>query len=159
MFQATNRIIDRIIEGFGVLGGCFLLVMIAMTFMESIARYSGHPTWSMEFTEYALVYLVFLAISFAEKNGDHIAVDFFINLLPGRIKNYVEIFNYICIILLTLTLTYYGVKLTLKSYAFDVLSPTPLRIPMFWVHGILPIGTAVMSIKSFLKFISLMKER
>ena len=160
MFQAINRVTDRIIIGFGVLGGCMLCVMISATFFESVARYLGHPTsWSMEFTEYALVYLTFLAISVTEKYGGHIRVDFFINLLPGKIRKYVEIFNYFCIILFTVALTYYGVKLLLRSYFTDVLSPTPLRVPVFWVQGILPIGAAVMTMKSFLKIVFLIRER
>ena len=160
MFQAINRILSRILEGVGLLAGCLLCLMIFMTFFESVARYSGYPTtWTMEFTEYALVYLVCLAISYAEKYGDHIRVDFFINLLPRKIKNYVEIFNYFCIILLTITLTYYGFKLSLKSFTFGVLSPTPLRVPLFLVQSILPIGMAMMAVKSFFKFLSLIKER
>jgi len=160
MLQAINHGIDRIIMGFGVLGGCMLCIMISATFFESIARYLGHPTsWSMEFTEYALVYLTFLAISVTEKYGDHIRVDFFIKLLPGKIKSYVEIFNYFCIILLAAVLTYYGVRLLLKSYATGVLSPTPLRVPVFWVQGILPVGAAVMTMKCFLKFVFLIRGR
>ena len=160
MFQAINRILSRILEGVGLLAGCLLCLMIFMTFFESVARYSGYPTtWTMEFTEYALVYLVCLAISYAEKYGDHIRVDFFINLLPRKIKNYVEIFNYCCIILLTITLTYYGFKLSLKSFIFGVLSPTPLRVPLFLVQSILPIGMAIMAVKSFFKFLSLIEER
>jgi TRAP-type C4-dicarboxylate transport system permease small subunit len=160
MFQTINHVTNRIIEGFALLGGCMLCVMISSTFFESMVRYIGYPTsWTVEFTEYALVYLVFLAISYTEKNNDHIRVDFFINLLPRRIKNYVEIFNYFCIVLLMIVLTYYGVKFFLKSYTTGVLSPTPLRVPVFWVQGILPIGAAVMSIKCFLKFISLIRKR
>ena len=137
-----------------------LCIMISATFFESVARYLGHPTsWSMELTEYALVYLTFLAISVTEKHGDHIRVDFFIRLLPEKIKSYVEIFNYFCIILFTVVLTYYGVKLLLRSYFTGVLSPTPLRVPVFWVQGILPIGAAVMTTKSFLKFVFLIRGR
>jgi len=160
MFQAIDRVINRFVEGFGLLAGCLLCLMIFMTFFESVARYVGYPTsWTMEFTEYALVYLICLAISYAEKYSDHIRVDFFINLLPRKIKNYVEIFNYCCIILLTITLTYYGFKLSLKSFTFGVLSPTPLRVPLFLVQSILPIGMAMMAVKSFFKFLSLIKER
>ena len=160
MFQTIDRIINRVVDGFGLLGGCLLCLMIFMTFFESLARYSGHPTiWTMEFTEYALVYLVCLAVSYAEKYGDHIRVDFFINLLPGKIKNYVEIFNYFCIVLLSITLTYYGVRLSLRSYGFNVLSPTPLRVPLFWVQSVLPVGMAMMSVKSLLRFLSLIKKR
>jgi len=160
MFRSIDRIINRMVDGFGVLGGCLLCFMIFMTFFESLARYSGHPTiWTMEFTEYTLVYLVCLAASYTEKYGDHIRVDFFINLLPRKIKNYVEVFNYFCIILLSITLTYYGVRLSLRSYGFHVLSPTPLRVPLFWVQSILPVGMAMLSVKSFLKFLSLIKER
>jgi TRAP-type C4-dicarboxylate transport system permease small subunit len=160
MFQAINRIVNRLVEGFGLLAGCLLCLMIFMTFFESVARYVGYPTsWTMEFTEYALVYLVCLAISYAEKYDDHIRVDFFINLLPRKIKNYVEIFDYFCIILLSIALTYYGFRLSLKSFTFDVLSPTPLRVPLFLVQSILPIGMAMMAVKSFFNFLSLIKER
>ena len=160
MFQTIDRIINRVVEGFGVLAGCLLCLMIFMTFFESAARYTGHPTtWTAEFTEYALVYLVFLAISYAEKYGDHIRVDFFISLLPTKIKNRVEIFNTFCIIVLSIALTYYGAKFSLKSYAFDVLSPTPMRVPMVLVQGILPVGMAMMAVKSFSKFLSLIKKR
>lgn len=160
MFQAIERIIDRVVEGFGCLAGGLLCFMILMTFFESLARYTGHPTtWTAEFTEYALVYLVCLAISYTEKYGDHIRVDFFIGLLPAKIKNRVEIFNSLCIILLTAALTYYGVKFSLKSYAFDVLSPTPLRVPLYWVQGILPVGMAMLGVKSFFKLLSLIRAR
>lgn len=160
MFQTIDRIINRVVDGFGLLGGCVLCLMIFMTFFESLARYSGHPTtWTMEFTEYALVYLVCLAASYTEKYGDHIRVDFFINLLPKKIRNYVELFNYACIIVLGIALTYYGMKLSFRSYGFNVLSPTPLRVPLFWVQVILPIGMAMMSVKSFLKFLSFIKEK
>jgi TRAP-type C4-dicarboxylate transport system permease small subunit len=160
MFQTVDRITSRVVDGFGVAGGVVLCFMMFITFFESLARYSGRPTtWTMEFTEYALVYLVCLAASYAEKWGDHIRVDFFINLLPGKIKNYVEIFNTFCIILLSITLTYYGVRLSLRSYHFNVLSPTPLRVPLFLVQSILPVGMAMMSVKSFFKFLSLIDKK
>jgi TRAP-type transport system small permease protein len=160
MFQFISHLIDRIVEGFGVLSGFMLCSMISMSFFESVARYLGYPTtWTLEFTEYALVYLVYLGMSYAEKYGSHIRVEFFINLLPKKIKNHVEIFNAFCIILFSVMMTYYGFRLLSRSFASGVVSPTPVRVPLFWIHAVLPIGMAVMAIKNVFTFLSLVRER
>jgi TRAP-type C4-dicarboxylate transport system permease small subunit len=160
MHHVVNRIIDSIIDGFAWLGGFMLCSIIFMASFESIARYLSYPTsWTLELTEYALIYSVFLGISYAEKYGDHIRVDFFIDLLTGKTKKYVEIFNYICIILFIIPMIYYGFKLWIKSFTAGVLSPTPLRVPLFWIQFIFPIGMALMFVKILLKFISLFRVR
>jgi TRAP-type C4-dicarboxylate transport system permease small subunit len=160
MLQAIDRIIDRIINGFAWLGGLMLCSIIFMASYESVVRYLGYPTsWTLELTEYALVYSVFLGVSYAEKYGDHIRVDFFIDLLTRKTKQFVEIFNYICIILFIIPMIYYGFRLCLKSFTAGVLSPTPLGVPLFWIHLIFPIGMALMFVKILLKFISLLRVR
>jgi TRAP-type C4-dicarboxylate transport system permease small subunit len=137
-----------------------LCSIIFMASFESIMRYLGYPTsWTLELTEYALVYSVFLGVSYAEKYGDHIRVDFFIDLLTKKNKTYVDIFNYICIILFISPMTYYGFRLWFKSFTSGVLSPTPLRVPLIWIQLIFPIGMTLMLIKVLLKFISLLRVR
>jgi TRAP-type C4-dicarboxylate transport system permease small subunit len=137
-----------------------LCSIIFMASFESIMRYLGYPTsWTLELTEYALVYSVFLGVSYAEKYGDHIRVDFFIDLLTKKNKKYVDIFNYICIILFISPMTYYGFRLWFKSFTSGVLSPTPLRVPLIWIQLIFPIGMTLMLIKVLLKFISLLRVR
>jgi TRAP-type C4-dicarboxylate transport system permease small subunit len=158
--QMFHRAVDRIIQVFGIVGGFMVCAMIAMTFYECIARYAGHATtWTLELTEYALVYLVFMAVSYAEKHDYHMRVDYFINLLPGKLKNCVELFNYVSIVLFGVLLTYYGIRLSIRSLTSGVVSPTALRFPLFWVHIILPVGMTVMTLKCFLKLLSLMKSK
>lgn len=160
MWEIVNHKIDRIIEGFGVVAAFTLCAMMFMTTFESGARLLNRPTtWALELTEYANVYAAYFAASYAEKFGDHIRVDFFIDQLPINIKRYVEIFNSLCILFFVITLVYYGLRLSIESFTFNVKSVSPLGVPMFYVRSVLPLGMALMAVKCFLKLIDLIRNK
>ena len=129
---------------------CMVLMieMVAVIFFQVVSRYCFGIAhfWAEEMAVFSMIWLVFLGSVIAESRNDHTRITFFVNLLPRRMKAYVDSFSdLLCIIFLAV--------LTVKSN--DVISiamkniSTGVRIPMGFVYLSLPIGGILMILYFF----------
>lgn len=127
----------------------FLMVeMVAVIFFQVVSRYCFGIAhfWAEEMAVFSMIWLVFLGSVIAESKNDHTRITFFVNLLPKRLRAYVNsVSDLLCVIFLAV--------LTVKSN--DVISiamkniSTGVRIPMGFVYLSLPIGGVLMILYFF----------
>ena len=119
----------------------FLLIeMVAVIFFQVVSRYCFGIAhfWAEEMAVFSMIWLVFLGSVIAESRNDHTRITFFVNLLPGGLRRYVNSFSDFLAIL------------TVKSG--DVIAiamkniSTGVRIPMGVVYLSLPVGGILMSL-------------
>lgn len=131
-----------------VLSAIALIVMATVLMYQVIMRYffSNATSWSDEVATTMFVWSVMLAIPIGIRRHEHVAVEFFVNKLPGlglRIAN-------ILIQLLTAgtmaIIGYFAIQL-LPSAERQTLSGISLTlgfpISMYWVYIAVPIGCAI----------------
>lgn len=73
---------------------CFILMafMAAVTFAQAVNRYvfKGSFFWAEESAIMSMIYIAFLGATIAVRRDSNTRIDFLINLLPGKIKRYIE---------------------------------------------------------------------
>ncbi len=74
-------------------------VIVFIMFTQVVFRYifNNSLSWSEELIRFLFVWLTFLGGALAINNKSHIAVEFFIELLPDKYLKYTKIFNLILI--------------------------------------------------------------
>jgi TRAP-type C4-dicarboxylate transport system permease small subunit len=90
------QLFDRFLRLLALASGCVLLIMMVYTVIDVVLRYGFNRPFSgsLEFTEFSMVLIVFLAIAYTGWTGGHIAVDLFekaldrpaLRLLPSALS-------------------------------------------------------------------------
>jgi TRAP-type C4-dicarboxylate transport system permease small subunit len=119
--------------------GSLMLVMSIVITSQVISRYIfGSPfTWSEELGRYTFVWLSFLGMAVAIKQGSHIALDILVTKLKGAKRRTLMIINNLFIILFSLVLTYSGYNLVAVGARQS--SPS-LNLPMDLVYSVIPLS-------------------
>jgi TRAP-type transport system small permease protein len=126
----------------GHLGGLVLAVMTAAVFVQVVLRFIG---WAgidglEEVPRYLFVWLVMVGSAAAMARGEHTTLDYFINLLPLRLRAFVVVMTNAVGIGLFL----YLIKLSLVLVPNAQLQTSPgLGLPLGYVFIAIPIGSAL----------------
>lgn len=118
-------------------------VMAGVVFIEVLFRYVLMLPlfWTEEFARYCLVWSSLLGAGVALKRGEHIAVTFLVDRIPGGIGPQVAFLVPIFIALFLAVILWGGVHLVVITR--DQLSPA-MRIPMSWPYLAIPISSSIM---------------
>jgi TRAP-type C4-dicarboxylate transport system permease small subunit len=126
----------------GHVGGLILAVMAAAVFLQVVLRFIG---WTgidglEEVPRYLFVWLVMVGSAAAMARGEHTTLEYFINLLPPRLRALVIVVTNAAGIGLFL----YLIKLSLVLVPNAQLQTSPgLGLPLGYVFIAIPIGSAL----------------
>ncbi len=119
-----------------------LLLMTLGVTLDVLARFvlgSGTKV-GVEFSGYLLVAIVFLGIAHTHKENGHIRVDFFVNMLPRRLQNWIKIFGSALFLFYSYFLARLGWKSFLTSYQFNTTSRTGIDVVIWPYQLVIPVG-------------------
>ncbi len=127
------------------------LLLLALTLMltaQIIARYVFYTSinWIEEFSRIVFVWFIYLSISWIIIQGRHIRVTALDMILPDLWKSSFSIFADSLWLLFNIVMTYYGF-LFVWSEIENYSETDVLEIPEAIVHGIIPVGFALMTIR------------
>ena len=162
--------IDRILEKSGILskllaylGAVALFGTMCLTAADVIGRYAFNaPILGVfELTEFLVLILIFSFIGYAQSQKTHVAVELLLNILPEKIRAYIDVFNHgICLVLMIL-ITWMGIRKALELMEVGEASPN-LGIPDYPFVFFLVIGCTIMCIeyiRDIIRLISRIKEQ
>ena len=131
-----------------VIAGVCVVVMTVLVFFQVVMRYVFHkPTsWSDEIAIYAMVWSVYLSMSWAVRERAHIRVMNLINLFPGKMALGLTMFSDAVWFLFSLFLTYQAVQLEVSMWELRFESPV-LGIAQKWPYLCLVVGFSMMSLR------------
>lgn len=106
------RLLNFILSVLEKLCVVFMAVMVVIIFSQAFARYvlGVSILWSEQIAILSMVWITFLGSAIAWRGDSNIRVDFFLRLLPKKLKAYVEVFNYIICIIFLVILAYYSIQ-------------------------------------------------
>lgn len=136
----------------GVLG-----IMLFIVPIDGLGRYFiNHPLkGTLEFSESAIVMIIFLAAAYCEINQGHIRVTFLFDKLSETTKKIVRLLTRVLATIYFFLLSWQSGKIAFHSFQIREISsgslPLPLYIPKFCVS----LGSAVMFILIALKLINM----
>jgi len=145
-----KKVYEYICKGETLVIKVFLVFMVGLVFIAASTRYLGYPiNWSVDMAVCLFAWCTFLSADVAMRNNKLMNIDFVINKLPEKNKNFIEIINLFIILIFLTALIGFGVWLsyTTRFRAFQ-------GIPGFsytWVTLSVPVGGMLMVITTILK--------
>ncbi len=128
--------------------GVCVCVMTILVFYQVVMRYVFHkPTsWSDEIAIYAMLWSVYLSMSWAVRERAHIRVMNLINVFPKRTSLGLTVMSDAIWFAFSLFLTYQSIKLNVSLWEQRFESPA-LGIPQKWPYLCLVFGFSLMSLR------------
>lgn len=113
-FDKFSRIIDRVVNHLAVV---LFLILFAAVLAQVVLRYlfDDPLTWSEELSRYLFIWIALLGWTFASRNRTHIAVRFFLDMMPKTLQFAFEMLNAALVALFAILLAVLGTKLAISS--------------------------------------------
>lgn len=142
---------DKLLDLMAALAG-FMLVFIVGAVCYTIGmRYFLRQTtiWIVQTTEYALLWIVFLATTWLLREGGHITTDIIYSRLSDKAKAYTDFIMFTLGGLASLALLCFGVSYMVECIACNVTDVRALTVPKSAVFVIIPVGSLLLTIQFF----------
>ena len=118
------------------------VVMFAIIFIVSLAQilmrwvFNSPLIWSEELVRLMFVWVCYLGWVLATRNGSHIRITTIINRLPPPAKKIIETINSLLVIVFSLLMCYWGVKMAEVGARGRAVT---FALQFSWVYGIVPV--------------------
>lgn len=124
------------------MAGALMLFALVAVCVDVIMRYffNRPVAWVLQFSEYILLYIPFLAAAYVLRDDSHIKIDIVLNRLSKRTQDTINIITSTVGCGVLLVLAYYGTLITLDYHQRQVPTLKYLKIPEYLVIGVIPIG-------------------
>ena len=132
--------------------GLACLMLLAMTLLigADVASRNlglGGISWSNEISEDILYLVTLAAAPSLLRQGQHIRVDILLRALPPRVGWIMEWLGAVLGFACSLYFVWYGVKVTLASFAAGAISIKTLVTPEWWLLAPLPVAFTLLAIE------------
>ena len=135
------------------------IIILAITFTVSIAavvRYLGFraPIWTLQYTEYGLLWFTFLGAAWLLREGGHIRIDTVLSRLYAPTRRKVDIINDILGFVVSVAIFWFGTLHTIDLYQRGIMEVKGVIVPKSPLFFIIPLGGLTLSIqfvRNFLK--------
>lgn len=135
-----------------------LSVMVLLIFMQIVLRWLGSATiWAEELARYIMLYLLWVAASYAVKRNEHIRLTVLVEKVTGKKRDKLEIVVLGVWLMFALWLLVEGIFLVQKISAMHQVSAA-MRIPMVIPYASAPVGGLLMSVRLVQKIIETLKK-
>ena len=140
---------------------CIILAaaMTIVIFLQILMRLFFEPLlWSEEASRIMMVWLVFLGAAYLynlPKNG-HIKVDLLDQVIPENMRDYLNVFLRLIVVLILIITVKAGFDLSADSVE---ITSTALDIPYSVIYGAIPVSAIIMLWYSFCHFLNWLAEK
>ncbi|NLD36044.1 MAG: TRAP transporter small permease [Desulfatiglans sp.] len=156
LLNKTDRALERLSNLFAALSGIMILFMAFTATYGVVRRYlfkSPEP-YSYELSTIFLLWTFVLALAYLEKLDGHLRVDFFIVLLPEKIRLFLlNVAGPFFGLVFCSVLTWEGWRSAAYSLEIGETSMSVWAIPLFPVKIVIPFGYGLLCIVLLLKII------
>jgi len=148
--SAADRIFDLVTKYLCYLAAAILVVMSLSISLDVILRYTiNNPLkWVFEGTEYALLFITFLAATYVLQKDEHVRLDLAINAMGPKLRAGVNAFTSVVMTVVCLVITWSSTKYTIYIFQNDVTIIQYYTIPKFVIYFIIPVGFFLLFIQS-----------
>ena len=145
----VNRIFDRMLAALAVVAAVITLYLVLSVDFEVIMRYVfNRPTrWVVDFTEYALVYILFLAMAWALSREGHVKVDILLSMLPARKQRMLNIITSVAGAVGCAVFFWVTMWMTLDAFREGILLLRATIVPRGPIWMVMPIGSFFLTIQ------------
>ncbi len=122
-----------------------LLFISCVVMLQIIMRYvfNNSLTWSEELSTFVMMWMTWVACSYAVKKNMHLRVTLFIDMLKGKWRSYAYILIDIVWFVFSVYMVVMGSKMVQLSYRGGRVSPA-LQVPMYFIYSSVIVGCLLM---------------
>ena len=148
--SAADRIFDVVTKYLCYLAAAILVVISVSISLDVVLRYTiNNPLkWVFEGTEYAMLFITFLAVTFVLQKDEHVRLDLAINAMAPRLRAGINTVTSLVMALVCLVITWSSAKYTIYLFQNDVTLIKYYTIPKFVIYFIIPVGFFLLFIQS-----------
>lgn len=136
-------------NGLAWLAGWLMMLALLMVCVDVVMRYFFNSPIGgvLQFSEYVLLYIPFLAAAYVLKDDSHIKIDIVLNRLSPKVQAALNLVTSMLGVLVLLALTYYGTYITFDYYRRGVPTLKYYKIPEFLVLMVIPLGCLLFALQ------------
>jgi len=140
---------DKLLNGMAALAGVILVFIVGAVCYTIGMRYFFRQTtiWIMQTTEYALLWIVFLATTWLLREGGHITTDIIYVHLNEKTKAYLDATMFFIGGLACAIMLYFGITYMYECITCNVTDVRAVTVPKSAVFVIIPIGSLLLTIQ------------
>lgn len=143
------------------IAGIILLAITLLVSGSAVVRYLGFrpPIWTLQFTEYALLWFTFLGAAWLLREGGHIRIDTIVSRLKKKTLRKVEIIDDVFGFIVSIIIFLFGTLHTIDLFQrgiMEVKGTTVLKFPLFLI---IPLGGLALSIQFGRQFFKKMRSK
>jgi len=145
------RFFDKLLDLMAALAGVILIFICAAVCYTIGMRFLFTKTtiWIMQTTEYALLWIVFLATTWLLREGGHITTDIIYAHLNEKTKHTLDCIMFLIGGLASAMMFCFGVLYTYDSILNKVTDVRAVTVPKSAIFIIIPIGSILLTIQFF----------
>jgi len=145
------RFYDKLLDIMAGLAGVILVFITAAVCYTIGMRYLFMKTtiWIMQTTEYALLWIVFLATTWLLRERGHITTDLIYTHLNKNAKRYLDCIMFVIGGLACTIMVYFGIDYMRECIIKGVNDVRAVTVPKWTIFIIIPIGSIFLTIQFF----------
>ncbi|MBI4286387.1 MAG: TRAP transporter small permease [Chloroflexi bacterium] len=144
-----GRLFDRALVVAGALS-CAVVLFIMLSIDYGVTWrfvFRRPPLWVFDFSEYALVYLTFLAAALVLSNERHIKLDILLNTLSKRAQSLLNIITSVVGVVICGAFTWFSALLTWQAFQSHEIIWKSTIIAKGPLWAVMPIGSLLLTIQ------------
>lgn len=144
--DVLDKICDRINKVIEYITIILLAGIVVALFAQVVFRFVFNTglTWSEELSRYLQIWVIFLGSSIIFKEGRHLKLTFFVDILPEKVRRVIDTVNQLFLIFFFALIMYHSVPLI--KVVRKQLTPA-MEISTAWVYLSLSVGAFFMMIQ------------
>ncbi len=150
MMRLSNYL-DRLINVFAVIAGLLTIVLMLGVFLDVCLRFLfNKPTgWVVEYAEYSLLFITFLAAPWVLKENRHVFLDMLLERLSRKNRYLVNSITSLAAGIVFLVFTWYACSSTYHYFEINYRMATSLRTLKWPIMCVIPAGSLLVSLQFF----------
>jgi TRAP-type C4-dicarboxylate transport system permease small subunit len=147
-----RHFIGRLNVALAFAAGGGLLALTGLTVNEVIRRYflNAPTSWSLEISEYLLVFCVYFGMAYTTQTGAHVSVPLVYSRLSKRTQRIFDAITSILLFAFWIILFWQTLGMAIDYLMRDVRSETMLATPLFYPILLVAIGCFTSSVQAIL---------
>lgn len=147
----SNQALDFIEDIMLLICGIALTLPILAIFFDIIMRHLINKSlpWSIELSEFAMVYMTVLAVPWIQREKGHVSVDIFLERLNKKAKKTIKLITFLLSTLVVAVLAWISLKVVIDSYQRVLIVRNIWAIPRWIILLPIPFGLAVLTLELF----------
>lgn len=154
VFDALYHAFERLTAALATFAAVLVLGMSLWISYDVLTRYffDFASPWSFDLSEYALVWITFLAAPWVLLQDRHVRIELLTDVLPVKAQRFIGMAVCIVALLTCAVLAWRTGLAAMQYYERNTMMPRIWRIPRIWPYSIIPIGSILLTVAFAFRF-------